>query len=59
MHIVIVATCLQAANDSIKPKVDGRPLNFGIVLPGTIYRSSFPKPDNLPFLGTLGLKTVL
>jgi tyrosine-protein phosphatase SIW14 len=56
---IIVANCLHVANVSSKPKIDGRPLNFGAVLPGTIYRSSFPMPENLPFLETLGLKTVL
>jgi protein tyrosine/serine phosphatase len=42
-------------------QVDARwkPLNFGAVLPGSVYRSSFPAPENLPFLGTLGLKTIL
>lgn len=38
---------------------DGKPVNFGAVLPGSVYRSSFPALENLPFLGTLGLKTVL
>jgi tyrosine-protein phosphatase SIW14 len=55
----IVATCLQEATIVRKVKVDERPINFGAVLPGAIYRSSFPRPENLPFLGTLGLKTVL
>jgi len=32
--------------------------NFGEVAPG-IYRSSFPHPDNIDHLKTLGLKTVL
>ncbi|KKF92526.1 putative tyrosine-protein phosphatase [Ceratocystis platani] len=34
------------------------PANFGIVAPG-IYRSDFPKTENLSFLGTLGLKTII
>lgn len=37
---------------------DGRPLNFGEVLPG-IYRSSFPKAEDYPFYKRLGLKTVV
>jgi tyrosine-protein phosphatase SIW14 len=53
-----VSTCLQESN-TCKSMLDGKPLNFGAVLPGSIYRSSFPAPENLPFLGTLGLKTIL
>ncbi len=34
------------------------PANFGIVADG-VYRSSFPKKENFPFLNTLKLKTVL
>ena len=55
---VIVASCLQEAS-TCKSTINGRPINFGAVLPGSIYRSSFPAPENLSFLGTLGLKTVL
>ncbi|KAJ9655972.1 tyrosine-protein phosphatase siw14 [Coniosporium apollinis] len=35
------------------------PPNFGAVVAGKIYRSSFPHPENLDFLGTLKLKTIL
>lgn len=34
------------------------PLNFGGVIPG-VYRSSFPKTEDYPFLKQLGLKTVV
>ena len=56
---MIVANYSQAASSVCKSKLDGRPINFGAVLPGAVYRSSFPMPENLPFLGTLGLKTIL
>lgn len=35
------------------------PSNFGAVLPGEIYRSSFPLPENFGFLQSLKLKTIL
>lgn len=54
-----VVKCLQAANVSIKAKIDSRPINFGVVLPGTIYRSSYPTEEDHAFLATLGLKTIL
>ncbi|KAL1890023.1 tyrosine-protein phosphatase siw14 [Ceratocystis pirilliformis] len=34
------------------------PANFGIVAPA-VYRSDFPKEENLSFLGNLGLKTII
>jgi len=34
------------------------PDNFALVT-GMVYRSSFPKPENLPYLKKLGLKTIL
>ena len=54
-----VAKALQAAKDAEKSRGEGRPINFGIVLPGAIYRSSFPMTEDFHFLGTLGLKTVV
>ncbi|KAJ9138600.1 Tyrosine phosphatase [Pleurostoma richardsiae] len=36
----------------------GQPLNFGVVVPG-VYRSSFPKEGDYPFLKSLELKTVV
>ncbi|KAF2809651.1 uncharacterized protein BDZ99DRAFT_33640 [Mytilinidion resinicola] len=35
------------------------PANFGAVVPGSIYRSSYPLPENFEFLETLGLKSIL
>jgi tyrosine-protein phosphatase SIW14 len=35
------------------------PFNFGTVLPGTIYRSSYPKEENYGFLKDLKIKTIL
>lgn len=35
------------------------PTNFGAVIPGQIYRSSFPLPENFSFLKSLKLKTIL
>ncbi|KAM4060730.1 tyrosine phosphatase family protein [Hirsutella rhossiliensis] len=38
--------------------LNGRPANFGVVLPG-VYRSSYPKPEDYAFLQSLKLKTVV
>jgi tyrosine-protein phosphatase SIW14 len=54
-----VVKCLEAAKTSTKEKGDGKPINFGVVIPGTIYRSSFPEVNDFQYLGTLGLKTIL
>jgi len=35
------------------------PRNFGAVIPGQIYRGSFPIPENFSFLKSLKLKTIL
>jgi tyrosine-protein phosphatase SIW14 len=37
---------------------EGRPFNFGIVVPG-VYRSSYPKPEDFAYMQKLGLKTVV
>jgi hypothetical protein len=51
---------LPSATDYLKANVAaGRPKNFGIVVPDTIYRSSFPLVDNYDFIQGLGLKTVV
>lgn len=39
-------------------KIPGQPINFGTVVPG-VYRSSYPKEDDYPFLQKLGLKTIM
>jgi tyrosine-protein phosphatase SIW14 len=38
--------------------MEGRPINFGVVVPG-VYRSSYPKADDYAFLKGLKLKTVV
>ncbi|KAF9871216.1 tyrosine phosphatase [Colletotrichum karsti] len=38
--------------------IDGRPINFGVVVPG-VYRSSYPKPDDFGFIRNLGLKSIV
>ncbi|KAK5997726.1 putative tyrosine-protein phosphatase DSP2 [Cladobotryum mycophilum] len=40
------------------PPLEGRPLNFGLVIPG-VYRSSYPKAEDYDFLQDLKLKTVV
>lgn len=35
------------------------PKNFGEVLPGQIFRSSFPRPENVNFLRTKNIRTIL
>ncbi|KOS17700.1 Tyrosine-protein phosphatase SIW14 [Escovopsis weberi] len=47
-----------ATNQAPIPSTDGRPDNFGVVLPG-VYRSSFPKPENYAYLRDLKLKTIV
>jgi len=42
----------------VTPSADGVPKNFGRVMEG-VYRSAFPQEDNLEFLKTLKLKTIL
>lgn len=54
-----VIKSLQAANASTKAKTDSRPVNFGVVLPGSLYRSSYPTNEDYGYLDTLGLKTIL
>lgn len=38
--------------------LNGRPLNFGVVVPG-LYRSSYPKPSDFEYIKSLKLKTVV
>jgi tyrosine-protein phosphatase SIW14 len=38
--------------------VEGRPVNFGIVVPG-VYRSSFPQSEDYAFIENLKLKTIV
>jgi tyrosine-protein phosphatase SIW14 len=47
-------------SSSISPSMstDGRPFNFGLVIPG-VYRSSFPKSHDFEYIKGLGLKTIV
>ncbi|TFA97558.1 Tyrosine-protein phosphatase SIW14 [Trichoderma ghanense] len=38
--------------------IEGRPVNFGLVVPG-VYRSSYPKKEDFAFLKGLKLKTIV
>lgn len=40
------------------PPQEGRPLNFGVVIPG-VYRSGYPKPHDYEYIKGLQLKTVV
>ncbi|KAH6722311.1 tyrosine phosphatase family-domain-containing protein [Leptodontidium sp. MPI-SDFR-AT-0119] len=55
----IVTESLQPANVVTKAKEDGRPVNFGVVVPGKIYRSSWPMMEDFQYLESLRLKTVI
>lgn len=46
------------SKDDGEDAVPGQPLNFGTVVPG-VYRSSYPKEADYPFLEKLGLKTIM
>ncbi|KAK0107165.1 hypothetical protein ONS95_003871 [Cadophora gregata] len=54
-----ITESLQAAKVSTKAKEDGRPLNFGVVVTGKIYRSSWPMVEDFQYLQSLNLKTVI
>jgi tyrosine-protein phosphatase SIW14 len=55
-----VVNSLEAAkNASNNDHGFGKPLNFGVVLPGTVYRSSFPRQEDFKFFQGLGLKTIV
>jgi len=58
-NIQVVTESLQAAKVSTKAKEDGRPINFGVVVPGKIYRSSWPMIEDFQYLETLQLQTVM
>jgi len=48
---------LSSVKDAVE-KIAGRPLNFGVVIPG-VYRCGYPQADDLDFLKSLGLKTIV
>jgi tyrosine-protein phosphatase SIW14 len=59
-NMCAVIKSLEAANTvSTNEKFLDRPLNFGVVLPGSVYRSSFPQEEDFSFLQGLGLKTIV
>jgi tyrosine-protein phosphatase SIW14 len=35
------------------------PANYGVLVPGAVYRSSYPQPKNYEFLQSLNLKTII
>ncbi|KAI9048697.1 hypothetical protein LZ554_007528 [Drepanopeziza brunnea f. sp. 'monogermtubi'] len=53
-----ITQSLEAAKAS-KAKEEARPTNLGVVIPGKIYRSSWPTDEDFLYLEALGLKTVL
>ncbi|OAA69840.1 tyrosine phosphatase [Cordyceps fumosorosea ARSEF 2679] len=53
----LLPTIHQAVEYPVVP-VDGRPSNFGIVVPG-FYRSSYPKQHDFEFIKSLKLKTIV
>ncbi|PFH57597.1 hypothetical protein XA68_14804 [Ophiocordyceps unilateralis] len=52
-----VSAVTRASTFPVAP-LAGRPVNFGVVLPG-VYRSSYPQPEDYAFLQSLQLKTVV
>ncbi len=54
-----VTTTLHATKSLGKSKEDSHPINHGVVVPGKIFRSSWPKDEDLPYLESLHLKTIL
>ncbi|OAR05754.1 hypothetical protein LLEC1_06729 [Akanthomyces lecanii] len=53
----LLPTIHQSVEYPVVP-LEGRPLNFGVVVPG-FYRSSYPKPHDFDFIKSLNLKTVV
>lgn len=53
----LLPTIPQAVEYPVAP-LEGRPLNFGVIVPG-FYRSSYPKPHDYEFLQSLELKTIV
>ena len=54
------ALLYQKEPDVLSHRLNSRrcPVNFGIVVPG-VYRSSYPRPQDYPFIKDLGLKTIM
>ncbi len=55
---ILGSESLDELKDDVVKKIPGRPVNFGTVIPD-VYRSGFPQTEDLAFLKTLGLKTIL
>lgn len=51
-----VAPSIRELDESLP--AEGRPANFGIVVPG-VYRSSFPQSEDYAFIESLKLKTIM
>ncbi|GAB1313456.1 tyrosine-protein phosphatase siw14 [Madurella fahalii] len=51
-----VANSIRSLNESLP--IEGRPVNFGVVVPG-VYRSSFPQSEDYAFIESLKLKTII
>ena len=49
---------IDLSNTFKKKAIEGRPLNFGIVMPG-VYRSAYPQAEDYGYLKSLGLKTIV
>jgi hypothetical protein len=54
---ISVTKCLELAK-SAKDRVEGRPVNFGKVMPG-VYRSGYPQGSDYDYMKKLGLKTIV
>ncbi|OHW89976.1 tyrosine phosphatase [Colletotrichum incanum] len=52
-----LASPISSSIERVLP-IDGRPINFGVVVPG-VYRSSYPKPEDFGFIRNLGLKSIV
>lgn len=51
-----VVNSIRELNESLP--IEGRPVNFGVVVPG-VYRSSFPQSEDYGFIESLKLKTIM
>ncbi|TGO28174.1 hypothetical protein BPAE_0031g00390 [Botrytis paeoniae] len=52
------ASAKEKQKDKEKEK-EKHDLNFGVIAPNAIYRSSFPQQEDFEYLGTLGLKSIV
>jgi tyrosine-protein phosphatase SIW14 len=62
--VALVVSVLPGSTAPNEPKITHQsrpspPANFGVVVQGSIYRSSYPQVEDLPFLKSLGLRTIL